>query len=627
MASLAVDPNDPTIVYAGSSFGAGYKSWNGGIRWHPMRGGLPDVGFGALAVDPLDPNIVYAGTEGEGLFKSADGGATWTEANAGIPDDLRFVPDLVIDPSSPATLYAAVGDDVYSEGSLYVSTDGATMWSPATLSGFAAPIALDPADPSRIFAGISRSDDGGATWSIMTFEDSCQCGTPRAFAFDPDDADVMFAGLDQGLIYRGSVQRSVDHGVTWDEVLSTDPVKSMAAAKGSGGSPSALYVGTGQYATGQVHRSIDGGASWSAVSAGLPTGQVLALAVAPSGAEVLYAASSDGGVSMTTNDGSEWTPRSAGLREEMIRSLAVSPSDPSIVYAGTDVYLSGNGVHQGKRRGRRWGPISSGHTYDGPVKAIAVDPTDRNRLFVAMNDYCDGCDNGAIELSTDGGKTWVDVSPSNGAVEDVAIDPFDPNTVFVASVFSPTGLYKSTDGGQSWTDAGFDVSYVTDLAMDPSTPGVAYAGTAGVGVYKTVDGGATWLGTGLPAVFVTDLAVSPSNPSVVYAGATSSGGVWRSANGGSTWSEVGGPLPDGFVVRAVVVDPRDADHVFVAPFGAGVYETEDGGATWSAMNDGLGDLWVWTLALDTGGSMLYAGTGGLSPSLGPGDGVFQIRLD
>jgi photosystem II stability/assembly factor-like uncharacterized protein len=625
MASLAVDPFDPATVYAGSAFGAAYKSWNGSARWHPMRAGLPDVGFGAMAVDPFDQDTLYAGTEGEGVFKSSDGGASWTEADTGIPHRLRFVSDLVVDPSSPGTLYAAVGEDEYAAGSLFASTDAAANWAPVTLPGVARALAVDPTDPSRIFAGIWRSEDRGATWSIMTFDDGCQCGTPTAFAFDPDDSGVMFAGLDQGLIYEGSVQRSVDHGVTWDEVLSTDPVESMAAAEGTGGTPSALYVGTGQYATGQVHKSIDGGDTWSTVSAGLPTGQVLALAVDPYRPTTLYAALSDGGVSKTTDAGTEWRISNAGLNEEFIHALAVGTSNPSIVYAGTDVYLSGNGIHRGSRHGRRWGPISPGHTYDGAVKAIAVDPTDPNRLFVGMNDYCDACDHGAVEVSIDGGLTWTDVSPDDGPVEDVAIDPFDQDTVFTASVFSNTGMYRSFDGGATWEGAGPDVSYVTALEMDPSTQGVLYAGTADVGVYKSTDGGTTWLGTGLPPVSVTDLALNPSDPPVLYATAFP-GSVWRTDDGGQTWVEIDDQLPDGFFYEAVAVDPLDANHAFVGTFGAGVYETTDGGATWSSLSDGLGDLWVAALAVDATGRFLYAGTGGPAPYGPGGDGVFQVGL-
>jgi photosystem II stability/assembly factor-like uncharacterized protein len=625
MSALAVDPSDPTIVYAGSEAGAAYKSWTSGARWQRLEGGLPELGFGALAIDPVAPETLYAGTGGSGIYKTVDGGFTWADSNLGIPQDLRFVFDLAVDPSTPRRLYVLVGDDGYGGGALFVSTDGAATWGPSSLPGGGTVVAVDPADPEHVYVGGWRSDDGGATWSAMTWDDQCTCGIVRGFAFDGGTPGVIFAGLDQGLIYRGSVQRSHDWGATWGEVLGTDPVESIATSPAAATTPAAVYVGTGQYADGQVYRSIDGGDTWSSASAGLPTGQVKALAPSPIAPDVLYAASVDGGVSLTRDGGLTWSLRNHGLDEETIHALAVSPSHPSIVYAGTDVYLSGNGVHRGSRAGRRWGPTSPGLTYDGPVKAIAVDPTDPDLIFVAVNDYCDACDEGAIDLSMDGGETWVDVSPDTGPMEDVAIDPFDSNTVYVAAVSSPTGMYKSVDGGLTWENSGFDDSYVTALAMDPTTPGVIHAGTAADGVYTSTDGGASWRGSGLPAVFVNDLAVSPTNPSVIYASSRGDTRVWRTIDGGSTWSPVDDDIPEGVAVWGLAVDPLDPDHVFVGTEGAGVYATTDAGATWSALNEGLGNLSVFTLAIDPRGRVLYAGTGPFSFQ-GPGHGVYQLRL-
>jgi photosystem II stability/assembly factor-like uncharacterized protein len=410
--ALAIDPTDPTVIDAGSQLGTVYKSENGGARWHPLGGGLPGGGIGALAIDPIAPNTVYAGTWREGVFKSTDAGATWVEANTGLPEEDLAVSALVVDPSDPSTLYVSVSTSIYWEGTVYRSTDGATTWSDAGFPGPAKAIAVDSADPSRIYAGHFRSQDGGATWTRMVFDDHCDCGKPTAFALDPTTPGVLFAALDQGLIYSGSVQRTTDDGATWEEVLSTDPVVSLVSAPSSSTGPSALYAGTGQYAPGHVHKSVDGGMSWLVASNGLPTGEVRSLAVDPRDPQHVYAGSIEGGVSETRDGAASWRLRNRGFREEGIVALAVSPSTPSTIYAGTNVGGSGNGVHRGVRRGTRWGPIQPGGLTDEErVSAIAVDPLDPNTLLVGTHHGCD-CDNGSVDLSTDGGLTWREVSPT-----------------------------------------------------------------------------------------------------------------------------------------------------------------------------------------------------------------------
>ena len=142
--ALAVDPNNPNVLYASTDVPQLLKSTDGGATWSQINNGLPTTySIGTIAIDPSNSNIVYAGG-GEasqtvtGLFKSTDGGMTWTFATIGInPVDFSGFPpavvvDIAINPANPSILYAAIGVHC---GEVYKSTDGAGTWTRLSSEG------------------------------------------------------------------------------------------------------------------------------------------------------------------------------------------------------------------------------------------------------------------------------------------------------------------------------------------------------------------------------------------------------------------------------------------------------------------------------------------------------------
>src|SRR5206468_3734344 len=137
--ALAIDPMTPSTLYAGTYGGGVYKSTSGGAGWSAVNTGLPYY-YGryyfrpyvtALAIDPQTPTTLYAGTGGSGVFKSTDGGASWSAVNTGLPysgpsytPHYSYVPALAIDPQTPATLYAGT-----SGSGVFKSTDGGASWN------------------------------------------------------------------------------------------------------------------------------------------------------------------------------------------------------------------------------------------------------------------------------------------------------------------------------------------------------------------------------------------------------------------------------------------------------------------------------------------------------------------
>jgi hypothetical protein len=120
--SIAIDPNDPNTIYAGTPGGGIFKSSNGGENWSEVNTGLTHRTVRALVINPKDSNTVYAGTFGRGVFKSTDGGESWSEVNPGLTN--RNVTFLAIDPKNSNTIYAGTNGN-----SIFASYDGGQTWN------------------------------------------------------------------------------------------------------------------------------------------------------------------------------------------------------------------------------------------------------------------------------------------------------------------------------------------------------------------------------------------------------------------------------------------------------------------------------------------------------------------
>ncbi len=122
---------------------------------------------------------------------------------------------------------------------------------------------------------------------------------------------------------------------------------------------------------------------------------------------------------------------------------------------------------------------------------------------------------------------------------------------------------------------------ITALAIDPVTPTNLYAGTYGGGVFKSTDGGTSWSPTGLTNAIVSALAINPQSPSTIYVG-TDSGGVFKTMDGGANWS----PSLISIPASTLVIDPLTPDTLYAGDYGGDVYKSTDGGASWNAIRRG-----------------------------------------
>src|SRR5579871_2623617 len=294
------------------------------------------------------------------------------------------------------------------------------------------------------------------------------------------------------------------------------------------------------------------------------------------------------------------------------------PSQPNVFYIGA---VNG-GVWKTNDFGRTWKPIFDDQP-TGSIGAIAVAPSDPNIIYVGSGEGLQRPDlsvGDGMYKSTDGGKTWTHLGLRNGQqIPRIAVDPHDPNRLFVAVLGHPygpneeRGIFRSTDGGQTFEKVLYKDENTggNDVILDPSNPNIVYAtlwearqgpwengawsGTSG-GIFKSSDGGKTWkqLTGGLQdAVVQANLAIAPSDPKRLYAAIATqrSTGIYRSDDAGENWvqatndarpaARIGGgdcPVP--------AVDPKNPDIVYSAS--VVTWKSTDAGKTWTGIRGAPG---------------------------------------
>ena len=315
------------------------------------------------------------------------------------------------------------------------------------------------------------------------------------------------------------------------------------------------------------------------------------------------------------------------VRGGRVDAVAGDPTRPMVFYHGA---VNG-GVWKTMNGGASWANITDGKTDISSVGAIAVAPSDANVIYVGTGESQlreDLTFGTGVYRSTDAGETWQHLGLTDThQVTDVVIDPRDPDRVYVSAIghaFGPNaerGVFRTTDGGKSWKKVLFlnDSTGGNDLSMDPSNPRILFAsmwkfqrtpwsmdaGGGRSGLWKTTDGGDTWkeltFNEGIPRKPLGKIGVdvSPANPRRVYASIEapdSSGGMFRSDNGGDTWQRVSADprlWVRAWYYSAVTADPQDENAVYV--MNLQVMRSIDGGRTFQTVRVPHGDthiMWV-----------------------------------
>jgi len=647
--ALAIHPQQPNVIYAGAADGGVLKSSNGGTTWAAVTDGFPSLSIGALAVDPTAPDVIYAGTgeanaagdtyAGNGVYVTRDGGLSWEWL--GLPDSYK-IGRIVIDPLDPARLYVAVLGALYStnpERGIYRSDDGGATWERSLFvndSTGAVDVVIDPTNPQRLYAatwerirrpnerrvggpgsGLYRSLDGGDSWTRL------DNGLPPAapdvgrigLTLCASAPHVLYAIYADDPGYFLGVYKSTDGGDSWTQV--------------NDGALSGLYSSFGWYFGNirvapsnpdsvfvlgvPLYRSVDGGSSWQNVSGSTHVDHH-ALYIFPGDAERVVDGN-DGGVYTSLDGGGSWE-KHYNLPISQFYAITVDALAPERLYGGTQ----DNGTLRTLTGALNdWEMILGGDGF-----YVNVDYAD-NDIIYAESQW------GWLYKSTNGGSSFY--GATNGIAggdrrnwsTPVVMDPLDSQTLY----YGTYRLYRTTNGAGSWSPISDDLTggagggsltygTITTVSVSPVDTDLLWVGTDDGRVWKTPNGGAHWFRVDdpLPERWVTRVAADPLDDYVAYV--TLSGyredsflpHVFRTANGGATWSDISANLPE-IPVNDIVIDPAQPAHLFVAT-DAGVYASFDTGGAWFALGGALPNSAVHDLHLDPTTRTLIAGTHGRS---------------
>ncbi|MEP6705478.1 MAG: hypothetical protein ABJB34_11790, partial [Acidobacteriota bacterium] len=213
----------------------------------------------------------------------------------------------------------------------------------------------------------------------------------------------------------------------------------------------------------------------------------------------------------------------------------------------------------------------------GDVRVVAIDPRDKNRLYISTLD-------GQIHTSADGGKSWtllVNLNEPQLILDQLFVDSRDSKVIYTSGHRGklPGGFFKTVDGGATWKEAkdlkGEAIHAMTQAKDDPN---LLYVGTTN-GVFVSKNSGDDWekISSSTMPVNLNSMAIDPRRGSTIYAGTN-----WRpykSTDGGQSWRLIKAGMIDDSDVFAVTLDPRNAEHV-IASACSGIYESFSGGDTW-----------------------------------------------
>ena len=376
-------------------------------------------------------------------------------------------------------------------------------------------------------------------------------------------------------LVAGSVSAQVDpklfEGLSWRSIGPYRGGRSVAAA-GSVQRPKEYFFGaTG----GGVWKTTDGGVDWACVSDGFfQTASVGALAVAPSNPDVVYAGTGEkdirgnishgDGMYKSLDAGKTWTH--AGLKEcQTISRIVIHPTNPDVVYVAAlgHVYVKrdlatgkvdadpNRGIYKTTDGGKTWNRILENGPLAGGID-IEFDPSDPETLYAALweawrTPYTmnSGGPGSGIHKSSDGGKTWTNLSKNKGLPTGtmgkigITVSPVNTKRVWAIVEALDGGIFRSDDGGTTWALTNSDRNwrqrawYYSHVIADPKDAEGVYVLNVGMG--RSSDGGKTFRGVGTPHSDNHDLWIAPDDPKRMIE--SNDGGANVSTDGGVTWTD------------------------------------------------------------------------------------------
>jgi photosystem II stability/assembly factor-like uncharacterized protein len=587
ISKIIVDPKDSNTVYAcvpgklwsDSEDRGVYKTADGGKTWTKiLKGSNLSTGCSMISMNPKDSKVLFAGmwdfrrkgwtfrsggenstaSSGSGFFVSTDGGGSWNELDEKSAKGLPAKPwgriAVSIAPSSPNVVYALIES---TRSALFRSADGGKSWEERDRSRwmvwrpfYFGNLIVDPKNENKLYKPdlvLIMSDDGGKSFSAIS---GAAHGDFHDVWVDPEDTNHLIAGDDGGMWY------SYDSGNTWWKGNNL-PISQFYHVSVDQADPYHVFGGLQDNSAWIGDSQYPGGISNSRWE-NLFGGDGFWVFADPSDPNYVYAEAQGGyvgRVNRITLESRAIKPQQnygeGKLRFNWNTPIHMSPNEKGTLYIGAQF------LFRSRDHGQTWDRISPDLTTNDPEKqkqeesggvtvdnsyaemhttiySISESPRDGQLIWV-------GTDDGNVELTRDGGKSWTNVVgnvpnlPKASWVSWVEASLYDPATAYAAFDRHTFGdlaphVYKTTDYGKTWTqvvaaDSGVG-GYAHVIKEDPVSPNLLFLGTE-LGLWISLDGGKHWAqykGSDFPNVAVRDIVVEERESDLVLA--THGRGIW-----------------------------------------------------------------------------------------------------
>jgi len=569
ISKIIIDPTDSKTVYVAvlghlwddNSERGVYKTTDGGSTWHRILFINNSTGAADIAINPQNSSIIYAamwqfrrkpyfftsGGPGSGLYKSTDGGSTWRKITKGLPQGILGRISIAIANSKPDVIYATIEAE---DGGLYRSDDGGETWVKlnASFNILARPfyfshLVVDPQNYKRVYKpgfSLTVSEDGGLSFSTPSFEGDKIHPDHHALWINPKNPSHLILGTD------GGVYVSTDRGANW-RFLTNLPISQFYHVSYDLEMPYNVYGGLQDNGSWMGPSESPNGIEnkdWHVVGGGD------GFYVYPdyNDKNIIYCEYQGGNLlkyNKSTGEIKEIKPYpKAGepkYRFNWDTPLVFSPTNKNRMYVGAQF------LFRSTDKGESWERISPDLTTNDPNKqrqeesggvtidnttaenhctifTISESPLDENIIWV-------GTDDGNVQLTTDAGKTWKNVSKNLTAIppgtwcSSIEASHFDKATAYAVFDGHRTGdmkpyLLKTTDYGNTWQSIANEQikGYAHVIKEDIINKNLLFLGTE-FGLFLSIDGGKQWAQfTGnLPNVPVYDIAIHPRESDLIIA--------------------------------------------------------------------------------------------------------------
>ena len=582
ISKIFIDPVDKKTIYVAapgplwkSSQHRGlYKSTDGGKNWNKILYVNDETGCADIAMHPTKSSTLFAsmwqfrrkayafnsGGVGSALFKSSDGGKNWNKITKGLPEgDLgRIV--ITINPSKPSEILAIVEAKVPG---LYISTDEGENWKKLASTDnltarpfYFSTLVYDPKDPKRVYRpafDFQYSSDGGYSWSNTVIGGVTPHSDMHALWVNPNNTDIMYVGTD------GGVYQSNNKGISW-QFLNNLPVGQFYHVSTDNQSPYHVYGGLQDNNSWMAPSSSPGGVTavdWRVIGGGD------GFWVQPSlvNSKVVFAESQGG--EMTRIDLTTGLPY--GIRPKKMTGdeehrwnwntpivTAISNKKNAKGLPVYNLYTGAQYLFRSTDDGRNWERISPDLTTNDQSKinqaeknvgitgdntsaenhctifTITQNPKNENNIWV-------GTDDGNLQVTTDGGKTWTNKAPgiwksgvpNHAWISSIEISSLDQKRIYVTlenHMYGDMNTYAvmSVDGGNTWKK--FSSSEFTGFAHiireDIVNEKLLFLGTE-MGLFISLDGGNNWMRSKYQDMpwynLVRDIKIQPQTNDLVIA--------------------------------------------------------------------------------------------------------------